>query len=100
MSYSLRSAGTVKWVRRPYYHGGFFLKDLIDHIPFVDLMIVGVLVFFIYLGLKNCLPKLLLTVGAIYTGFLLASIYYHLFGMTLQKMFHMKNPFMANFAGF
>src|SRR3954462_4969172 len=63
-------------------------------------MIVGVLVFFIYLGWKNGLPRLLLAVGAIYTGFLLASIYYHLFGMTLQKMFHMKNPFMVNFAGF
>src|SRR6476661_350269 len=63
-------------------------------------MIVGLLIFFVYLGWKNGLPRLVMTVGAIYTGFLLASIYYHLFGVTLQRTFHMKSAFLSNFAGF
>lgn len=76
------------------------MKELIDHIPFIDVLIVGLLVFFVYLGWKNGLPRLVMSVGAIYVGFLLASIYYHLFGVTLMRIFQMKSQFLADFLGF
>jgi uncharacterized membrane protein required for colicin V production len=42
--------------------------------------------FFMFVGWKQGLPRMLITMGALYTGFLLASVYYHLFAVVLANM--------------
>src|SRR3954463_1078713 len=85
---------------KPFLCGGYVVKELIDHIPFIDLIIVGLLAFFLYVGWKHGLPRLAMTVGALYTGFLLASIYYHLFAMVIAKAFNSQVGFFTDFLGF
>ena len=63
------------------------MKELIEVIPYLDIAIVGLLLFFLYIGWMQGLPRLLMAVGAIYTGFLLAAVYYHLFAVSLGNLF-------------
>lgn len=76
------------------------MRELINLIPFLDLTIVALLVVFIYLGWTHGMPRLAMVVGAIYTGFLLASVYYHLFAVSLVRGLGLKNPFMADLVSF
>jgi uncharacterized membrane protein required for colicin V production len=76
------------------------LKELIDHIPFLDTIIVGLVVLFIYLGWNHGLPKLAMVLGSLYTGFLLASIYYHLFAAWLTRTFKLASPLVADLGSF
>jgi uncharacterized membrane protein required for colicin V production len=76
------------------------VKELIDHIPFIDVIIVGLLATFVWLGWKHGLPRMVMTIGAMYAGFLLASIYYHLFGSAIARAFNMKVGFVSDFFGF
>jgi uncharacterized membrane protein required for colicin V production len=76
------------------------VKELIDHIPFVDVFIVALLGLFIYVGWKHGLPRMLMTIAALYAGFLLASIYYHLFGAALARAFKARPGFGTDFLGF
>jgi uncharacterized membrane protein required for colicin V production len=62
------------------------MQQVIDLIPFLDLTITAFVLFFMYVGWKQGLPRMLITVGALYTGFLLASVYYHLFAVVLANM--------------
>ncbi len=66
------------------------MQKLIDLIPFLDLIIIGLLAFFMYVGWKQGFPRLVMAVGALYTGFLLASVYYHLFAVMLANVFKIK----------
>lgn len=63
------------------------MRELLAVIPYLDITIVGLLIFFLYVGWNQGMPRLLMIVGAIYTGFLLASVYYHLFAVWLATMF-------------
>jgi uncharacterized membrane protein required for colicin V production len=76
------------------------LKEFIDHIPFIDLAIIGVLAFFIYLGWTHGMPRLAMVTGALYTGFLLASIYYHLFAVALARTFNFRLSFASDVIAF
>lgn len=76
------------------------MKELIDHIPFIDLIIVALLGYFLYVGWRHGFPKLAMAVGALYAGFLLASIYYHLFAAILSTAFNLKPGFFTDFLGF
>lgn len=76
------------------------MKELIDHIPFVDVMILGLLGLFIFIGWKNGMPRLLMTIGALYTGFLLASIYYHKFGTIMARLLNNRPGFVTDYIGF
>lgn len=62
------------------------MQQVIDFIPFLDLTIAAFVVFFMYVGWKQGLPRMVITIGALYTGFLLASVYYHLFAGVLAGM--------------
>ncbi|MEA2575742.1 MAG: hypothetical protein QOH93_3040 [Chloroflexia bacterium] len=62
------------------------MQQVIDFIPFMDLGITALVLFFMFVGWKQGLPRMLVTVGALYTGFLLASVYYHLFAVVLANM--------------
>jgi uncharacterized membrane protein required for colicin V production len=62
------------------------MQQVIDFIPFLDLTITAFVVFFMYVGWKQGLPRMVITLGALYTGFLLASVYYHLFAGVLAGM--------------
>jgi len=71
------------------------MRELLQVIPYLDLVIIGLLVFFIYIGWSNGTPRLLMVIGAIYTGFLLAAIYYHLFAVMFMNLFHIQSLFIA-----
>lgn len=62
------------------------MQQVIDLIPFMDLGITALVLFFMYVGWKQGLPRMIVAVGALYTGFLLASVYYHLFAVVLAGM--------------
>ena len=76
------------------------MRELIDAIPFFDVIIVGLLVLFLYLGWANGTPRLLMVIGSIYTGLLLASVYYHLSAVMLSQMFGIKSMFVADLLSF
>lgn len=76
------------------------MRELINLIPYLDLVIGIILALFIYLGWAQGTPRLLMVVGAVYTGFLLASIYYHLFALTLASFFKMESIFVAELISF
>lgn len=76
------------------------MRELIALIPFLDIFIIVLLLFFIYLGWNHGIPRLLMVVAAVYTGFLLASIYYHLFAVTLVRVFNIKSMFAADLISF
>ncbi|HEX8231151.1 MAG TPA: CvpA family protein [Chloroflexia bacterium] len=62
------------------------MQEFINFIPFMDLGIIALVLFFMFVGWKQGLPRMLITMGALYTGFLLASVYYHLFAVVLANM--------------
>src|SRR5437868_13215057 len=66
------------------------MAQLLAVIPYLDVTIVALLLFFLYIGWNQGVPRLLMVVGSIYTGFLLASVYYHFFAVWLATMF--KSP--------
>lgn len=63
------------------------MRELIAIIPYLDITIVGLLLFFLYIGWNQGVPRLAMVVGAIYTGFLLSSVYYHFFAVWLSSVF-------------
>ena len=63
------------------------MKELIAAIPYLDILIIGLLLFFLYIGWNQGVPRLMMVVGSLYTGFLLASIYYHFFAVWLSSAF-------------
>ena len=63
------------------------MRELLAVIPYLDIAIFGLLIFFLYVGWMQGMPRLLMAVGALYTGFLLASVYYHLFAVSLSNIF-------------
>lgn len=72
------------------------MKELIDHIPFIDVIIVATVAFFIFVGWKWGTPKALMIAGAVYAGYLLSSIYYHLFAVALKRFFNITNNMAAD----
>jgi uncharacterized membrane protein required for colicin V production len=62
------------------------MQQVINLIPFLDVAITAFVLFFMYVGWKQGLPRMLITVGALYAGFLLASVYYHLFAVVLANL--------------
>lgn len=76
------------------------MRELVQIIPYLDLTILALLLFFIYLGWAHGTPRLLMVIGAIYTGFLLTAIYYHLFGVMMATVFNLKSMFTADLISF
>src|SRR4051794_19708753 len=76
------------------------MRELIQMIPYLDLAILALILFFLYLGWNHGTPRLLMVIGAIYTGFLLAAIYYHLFGVMLAGFLNLKSMFVADLLSF
>jgi uncharacterized membrane protein required for colicin V production len=89
----LRGLGT----RREVF---FSMRELINIIPFFDIIIVALLLLFLYLGWANGTPRLLMVIGSIYTGLLLASVYYHLCAVMLSQFFGIKSMFVADLISF
>ena len=76
------------------------MRELINAIPFFDVVIVGLLLLFLYLGWANGTPRLLMVIGSIYTGLLLTSVYYHLFAVLLANFLNIKSMFVADLLSF
>lgn len=76
------------------------MKELIDHIPFIDVIIVGLLIGFLIVGWVNGMPRMIMAVSSLFTGFLLSSVYYHLFATALSRTFHMRANFMTDVIAF
>ncbi len=76
------------------------MRELLDIIPYLDLVIGAMLLFFVYVGWKHGVPKLLMAVGAIYTGFLLASVYYHLVAVLLANALNIRADFTTDLVSF
>ena len=72
------------------------MRELIQIIPYLDLTIIALLFFFLYLGWNHGTPRLLMVIGSIYTGFLLSAIYYHLFAVMLTGFFKLQSVFVAD----
>jgi uncharacterized membrane protein required for colicin V production len=76
------------------------MKELLEVLPYLDIAIVGLLLFFLYVGWVQGLPRLLMAVGALYTGFLLAAVYYHLFAVSLANLFQTKATSITDIIAF
>ncbi len=76
------------------------MRELLNLIPFLDISIVVILLFFLYIGWNHGVPRLLMVLGAVYTGFLLAAVYYHLFAVTLMGLFKIRSMFIADLLSF
>ena len=76
------------------------MQQVIDLIPFLDLAIAAIVAFAMYLGWKHGLPRLLMAVGAVYSGFLLSSIYYHLFAVMLANVLKVRPTFTTDLVAF
>jgi uncharacterized membrane protein required for colicin V production len=76
------------------------MRELVQIIPYLDVTIVALLLFFLYLGWNHGTPRLLMVIGSIYTGFLLSAIYYHLFAVMLATVFKLKSMFVADMISF
>ncbi|HET9493754.1 MAG TPA: CvpA family protein [Chloroflexia bacterium] len=76
------------------------MRELINAIPFFDIVIIGLLLLFLYLGWANGTPRLLMVIGSIYTGLLLASVYYHLFAVLLAQFLNIRSMFVADLLSF
>lgn len=76
------------------------MRELINAIPFFDIVIIGLLLLFLYLGWANGTPRLLMVIGSIYTGLLLAAVYYHLFAVLLAQFLNIKSMFVADLLSF
>ena len=75
-------------------------KNLIDHIPFLDLVIIGLLVLFLYVGWNQGMPRMMLILGSVYSGFLLAAIYYHMFARIIARTLNLKLDFATDLISF
>src|SRR6187399_1766312 len=76
------------------------MRELLEMIPYLDLTIFVLILFFVYLGWTHGTPRQLMVIGAVYTGFLLSAIYYHLFALTLVSFFNLKSMFTAELISF
>ncbi|MDQ6694256.1 MAG: CvpA family protein [Chloroflexota bacterium] len=76
------------------------MRELINFIPYLDLLIIGLLLMFIYIGWNGGIPKQLMVMGSVYTGFLLATIYYHLFAVMVGGMMKITVTFVTNLISF
>lgn len=76
------------------------MRELLQMIPYLDVVIVALLLFFLYLGWNHGTPRLLMVIGSIYTGFLLSAIYYHLFAVMLINLFKIQSMFVAELIAF
>lgn len=76
------------------------MRELIDAIPMLDIVIIGLLLFFLYVGWNQGVPRLLMVLGSIYSGFLLAAVYYHLFAKVLAEAFSIESGFVADLVSF
>lgn len=76
------------------------MRELLAIIPYLDVLIVVLLAFFIYLGWNHGVPRLAMVIGSIYTGFLLATIYYHLFAGVLSNAFRLSSGFVTDLVSF
>lgn len=76
------------------------MRELIQLIPYLDIAIVVMVIFFVYIGWVHGTPRILMVIGSVYTGFLLAAIYYHLFAVTLLTFFNLNSIFTAELISF
>jgi len=76
------------------------MRELLEMIPYLDLTIFVLILFFVYLGWTHGTPRQLMVIGSVYTGFLLSAIYYHLFALTLVSFFNLKSMFTAELISF
>jgi|GEM_PF-2942621 len=76
------------------------MQELINVIPFLDVAIILILLFFLYIGWNQGVPRVLMVLGSIYTGFLLAAVYYHLFAQVLSGALSLDNRFVADLLSF
>lgn len=82
------------------YWGVRVMQQVIDLIPFLDVIITALLVLFMYAGWKQGFPRMVMVAGALYTGFLLASIYYHLFAVMLGNLLKVRPDFTTELMAF
>lgn len=76
------------------------MQELLSVIPFLDILIVLLLFASIIVGWVQGIPRLVMIAGALYTGFLLASVYYHLFSVSLAGIFKIQSGFVADLISF
>lgn len=76
------------------------MRELMNLIPILDITIIMLLLFFVYVGWNQGVPRLLMAIGAIYTGFLLAAVYYHLVATALAGTFNISSSFVADLLSF
>ena len=76
------------------------MSELLAVIPFLDVVIVLLLFASLLVGWTQGIPRLVMIAGALYTGFLLASVYYHLFAVSLADMFKIQSGFVADLVSF
>ncbi|MDQ6695469.1 MAG: CvpA family protein [Chloroflexota bacterium] len=76
------------------------MRELINIIPYLDLLIIGLLLTFVYVGWNGGVPKLLMVMGSVYTGFLLASIYYRIFAVMVAGMMKITVNFAIDLVSF
>ena len=76
------------------------MNELLAAIPFLDVIIVLLLFASLLVGWTQGIPRLVMIAGALYTGFLLASVYYHLFAVSLANMFNIQSGFVADLVSF
>jgi len=76
------------------------MSQFLSIIPFLDILIVLLLFAALLVGWTQGIPRLVMIAGALYTGFLLASVYYHLFSVSLANMFGIQSGFVADLVSF
>lgn len=76
------------------------MSELLAVIPFLDIIIVLLLFASLLVGWTQGMPRLMMIAGALYTGFLLASVYYHLFAVSLASVFNIHSGFVADLVSF
>ncbi len=76
------------------------MSELLAVIPFLDILIILLLFAALLVGWTQGIPRLVMIAGALYTGFLLASVYYHLFAVSLANMFKIQSGFVADLVSF
>src|SRR5688500_12847139 len=99
MSYSWEGAGVLQYACS-YATGGSAMSELLAVIPFLDIIIVLLLFASLLVGWTQGIRRLMMIAGALYTGFLLASVYYHLFAVSLSSIFGIESGFVADLVSF
>src|SRR5438552_15327895 len=66
----------------------------------LDVIVVGTFALFLVIGWRSGLPRILMVLGSLYAGFLLTSVYYHLFGMALARTFNLQSGFLVDVLSF